>query len=227
LAGAFDAPLSAGGYATVALGLIAAGQLVRGLPLAKRRTELAIAASVLVIAGAFAVALPQSPAFALLCLWLPIAVVEGWAWRGSWGTGAESLRPADAVTVQQLETPPEAMEQPATATSPVELSAAMESDVTQSFERRTGRDGSETIAGYARARFEPGERTVYLHVPFCPPLATVPEFAAESVDGPSARVRAVQVLPQGARLEVRLEEVSGERQEVSVEFSTCGRETVE
>lgn len=71
--------------------------------------------------------------------------------------------------------------------------------VTQRMARSRSGEG-EAIYGTLLAEFAAGERTVTLHVAFCPPFEQLPHVDAEAVDG---EVRVVQVLHQGARLEVR------------------------
>lgn len=62
----------------------------------------------------------------------------------------------------------------------------------------------ELVSGWEKVEFKPSERTAIVHVAFCPPLEETPELELEQMSGPPARIKAAQVLPHGARLEVRL-----------------------
>ena len=64
-----------------------------------------------------------------------------------------------------------------------------------------------------------GQRTGSLHVAFCPSFDAAPQVQAEAVSGPDCRVKAAQVLPYGARLDVKLDEPAGEDESVLVWFS--------
>ena len=91
-------------------------------------------------------------------------------------------------------------------------------EVSQRLVRRQEPDGSELLTGVVRACFEPGQKTTYVHVAFCPPFPSLPLCDAEAIDGPDAEVKVNQVVGHGLRLEVRLEKVEHEIASVLVEF---------
>jgi hypothetical protein len=95
----------------------------------------------------------------------------------------------------------------------------MESDVSQRFIRRLTRLGEEVVEGACRARFAVGQRTENCHVAFCPPLPTSPQGSCRQTEGPSARIKVAQVLPQGIRVELRLAEPAEDDASVVLEFS--------
>ncbi len=64
--------------------------------------------------------------------------------------------------------------------------------------------GREVIYGTLRADFKVGQRTAVMHVGFCPPLSHLPEVEAESLPGSAARIKVVQALAHGTRMDVRL-----------------------
>lgn len=67
--------------------------------------------------------------------------------------------------------------------------------------------GRETIYGTLRADFQPGQRTAVVHIGFCPPLDYLPEIEAEPLEGfEDAKIKIVQSLAHGARLDIRLAE---------------------
>ncbi len=75
---------------------------------------------------------------------------------------------------------------------------------------RTKRDGAETIVGYFRCEFAPGQQRHVLHVPFMPAMATVPAIEAmvteESSLPESVRVRVTDQQRFGGRMEIVLPE---------------------
>jgi hypothetical protein len=77
-------------------------------------------------------------------------------------------------------------------------------EVVQQLVRGRGADGSDTLSGFARLVFAPGQRSGSVHVAFCPPFARTPELSVEQIDGPEARVRTAQLLPYGVRLDLKL-----------------------
>jgi hypothetical protein len=62
---------------------------------------------------------------------------------------------------------------------------------------------SETVTGFVRTRAADGQRSLRLHVGFCPPLPQAPEVDIDVIEG-DASVTAGQVLPQGIRFDVRV-----------------------
>lgn len=91
--------------------------------------------------------------------------------------------------------------------------------IVQQLVRRHEADGTEWITGLVRVRFEPGQRTAHAHVAFCPPLSAVPDCEAETISGPEAQLSVGQVLPQGARFDLRLAQVPAAAADVVLEFA--------
>lgn len=158
--------------------------------------------------------LPDSAPAGLLIMLLLVFGEETWSWN-QWTQAREiAATVSTASTVEEAES-----ENVITLDSALSELAFADSSVVQHLVRRQSATGEETIAGCLRAVFSAGERTINLHVPFCPPLVPVPTCEAEALDGPPARVKVVQVLPQGARLEVRLDQPANEQAQVVVDFS--------
>jgi len=63
-----------------------------------------------------------------------------------------------------------------------------------------------------------GERNATAHVAFCPPFLESPRISLRQTSGPPGRVRAVQILPHGVRLELKLDHSPRQPQRVAVEF---------
>jgi len=92
----------------------------------------------------------------------------------------------------------------------------------QQFTRRREPDGAELINGTLRIRLAPGQRTAEAHVAFCLPFQRRPHFEHEVVAGPAARVVVGQLLPMGARLDVKLDRQAEEEESVLVRFTARG-----
>jgi len=84
-------------------------------------------------------------------------------------------------------------------------------------------EGRDAIHGMLIAEFTVGQQLATLHVGFCPPLEHLPHVEAEVADGPAARIKVVQVLHNGAQLDVGLEDPALEATLVSVEFMAAER----
>ena len=78
--------------------------------------------------------------------------------------------------------------------------------IVQQLYRVRDETGNEVIYGTLRADFHKGQRTAVLHVGFCPPLPYLPEIEADALPGTPARLKIVQALAHGARLDVKLPE---------------------
>lgn len=76
----------------------------------------------------------------------------------------------------------------------------------------------EIIRGTARAEFTAGQRKQTVHLAFCPPLASQPEFQVEIIDGPDARIKTADLQTFGVRLEITLSQTASEDESVEVEF---------
>jgi hypothetical protein len=91
--------------------------------------------------------------------------------------------------------------------------------ISQQISRLLQEDGSESIEGWIRVAFEPGQRSAAAHLAICPPLDRLPECFAEQMEGLAAQVKIGLVLPYGVRFEVKLDEPAEEAGSVIVEFS--------
>ncbi len=76
--------------------------------------------------------------------------------------------------------------------------------IVQRLYRVRDEQGQEVVYGTVRADFKAGQRTAVVHVGFCPPLSHVPKIEAESLPGSPSRIKIVQALAHGTRLDVRL-----------------------
>ena len=68
-----------------------------------------------------------------------------------------------------------------------------------------------------------GTRTATAHVAFCPPFAERPQFDVRRTAGPACRVKLGQLLPQGARIEIKLHAPAAASDRLSLEFTAHGQ----
>jgi hypothetical protein len=90
---------------------------------------------------------------------------------------------------------------------PVGLEEVAESDdpaVVHQLTRRRTNEGADELAGWLRVDFAAGQRTGHAHLAFCPAFERAPRLEVEQLDGPRARIKTAQLLPYGARLDLKL-----------------------
>ena len=102
-------------------------------------------------------------------------------------------------------------------------SSAIETDanpeqVLQQLTRFRTAAGKDAIRGTLAAEFEAGERQTTVYVGFCPPFELLPQAEVNATDDFDADVKLIQVLHNGAQLDVRLTEPAEEETTVSIEF---------
>lgn len=104
-----------------------------------------------------------------------------------------------------------------TAEAPAETRP--DDQVTQQFVRSRSTSGEDVFSGWLRVEMPVGGRTTNVHVAFCPPFAKAPIIDVRQVDGPPARIKTVQTLAHGARLEVKLNHASEAAATVLLRFA--------
>ncbi len=181
----------------------------------------------------------------LVLFWSTLALEEGaaglWMRRkrrrealGSGASGESSWR------VDQAQSPaPHAVLTPASAAATavgdrpatMDLPAAASlgetvpgDQVTQQFIRFHSAEDGDVFSGWLRLAVPAGSRTMSVHVAFCPPFSRAPAVQVEQVDGPPGRIHTVQVLPYGARLDVKLSQASEEATVVLLRFAASLRD---
>lgn len=211
LAGALHTPL--GPFPLVVAGLLLAvlawtarAPIHRGWSLAA-----SILISLAILALAVSLSLPDSHPAALLLFWSAIVGGELLAWRKM----LPVRRPAGKdLPVRPPLAPPPADGDLNAESEPVQP----EANVLQQLTFRTTAEGSQELSGWLRVRLVAGQRTGNLHVAFCPSFAQMPRVQAEAVSGPDCRIKAAQVLPYGARLDIKLDEPATADESVLVWF---------
>jgi len=174
-----------------------------------------LSAAVLAVGGALS--LPGTSPGGLLILWSVLALEEVWAWApGGWrrlvaGRGTPA-RPQGAVATPDSPAARPLQTRPAMQRPPAD-------DVTQQLTRSRTAEGTEILSGWLRVEMASGQRSANVHLAFCPPFARSPRVAVEQVEGPRARIKTVQLLPYGARFDLKLVALSEEAATLLLEFS--------
>ena len=83
------------------------------------------------------------------------------------------------------------------------MSILEDTGVTQQVSR-TVQDGWDTVMGYYRCSFEPGQRRSILHIAFQPAMPNTPEVETMVLDVDDARIRLTESKVFGLRIEVVL-----------------------
>jgi hypothetical protein len=97
-------------------------------------------------------------------------------------------------------------------------SPPLSSEVVQQQTRSRLANGVDRLSGWLQMSLATSERNATAHVAFCPPFIEVPKISLRQTAGPAGRIRAVQILPHGVRLELKLDLSPRQPQRVSVEF---------
>jgi hypothetical protein len=107
---------------------------------------------------------------------------------------------------------------PARHSSPAIDSVGVKEEVLQLATRVRTADGTALIRGSAMAEFAPGERQTTLYFGFCPPFEFRPSIEVHVSDDIESEVKLVQVLHNGAQIEVRLSEPAEEALAMRIEY---------
>jgi hypothetical protein len=98
-------------------------------------------------------------------------------------------------------------------------------EVTQQLTRSQSADGVETLSGWLRVGLGPGQRSANVHVAFCPPFGRTPTLEVTQSAGPPSRIKTVQLLPFGARVDLKLNQAGDEPTSVLLQFSAESKPT--
>jgi hypothetical protein len=165
--------------------------------------------SLSVAALAAGLCVPETPALGTFLLCTLLGAEESWAW-------AWHIRHSISLPVPR---PPSRAPTPRARLSLDPDVAVLSENVTQQLTRSQAADGDEELSGWLRTTFAPGQRTASVHVAFCPPFAATPQLEVEQLDGPEARIKTAQLLPYGARLDLKLAAAAEEPTNVLLQFS--------
>jgi 8-oxo-dGTP diphosphatase len=194
LAGGLVEPLAMPSLLAVGISIATAAATARiAQPAGRRlRSVHCAAVSTSVLVAGLALSLPGTSAAGLAVLWASLLVEEGWAWRPAGWRLKRPARPA---------------------------ARPLADDVLQQWTRRRAADGAETLSGVLRVLLGAGQRTTSVHVAFCPPLGQTPRLEVQQRQGPEVRIKTGQLLPYGARLDLKLAQTLDAADAVVLEFS--------
>jgi len=97
--------------------------------------------------------------------------------------------------------------------------------IEQTLQRRQTADGGTLLSGQICTSFEPGQRTAWAHVAFCPPFERVPRLEFQQSGGPEVRTKIGSLLPYGVRFELKQIRPSVRAERVTIEFVATGQRT--
>ncbi len=245
--GALVKPLDAEGLIAAAVVLILLSRVARWRPrntkqalfgLSRAGQVLRTLATVGLIASGVAVSLPGSPLGALALFWCLLLAAEGAQFvvrrlpgglrKAGPGTAAanqaQDLAGGRGANCAISSPPPFSL---AASTIEGDDGELLPQNASQRLSRYQEEAGGEIVSGVVRCSFAANERQRDLHLAFCPPLKRIPQFSAEQVEGPPARIRPSLVEAFGVGLEVKLAALSSEPTSVQIQFFACEEPIVE
>lgn len=181
-----------------------------------------LSTSLAVLAIGASLSLRNTPAVGMIVLVAPLAIEEIWAWAWYTRRCFGAMPPQVAHADPALATLPRAGRGGTTSQAvlaPDPEAAVFPEDILQQLTRCRAADGTEELTGWLRLAFAAGQRTGSIHVAFCPPFGLTPELAVEQLDGPDTRIKTAQLLPYGARLDLKLAAAADEATSVLLQFS--------
>lgn len=165
-----------------------------------------------------AVSLSLDTALAITCLWIPIVAADAMLLF----SGSRGLIKRAILVSEDRESRSERMVGFAWKRANPTTSADDESKWRQFMVRRGTESNLEVIEGWQQVHILPGQRTAVIHVVFCPPFSTTPDTIVECLSQPKTRTRVTQVLPHGARLEVKLASAASTEQSLRIGYRATG-----
>ena len=180
LAGALGHPL--GSPTLILVGVVAAGVAAAARAASPGRLAQWLISPALILLG-LSLSSGSRPA-GLLAFWTLVAAEELWGW----------------LWLRRRRNHPRS--QPSRVACPRD--ALPPDNLLQQFTLSREADGRQRLDGWVRVCLAVGQRTDAVHVAFCPPFPRTPELSLEQVAGPAARIQTAQLMPYGARLELKL-----------------------
>jgi hypothetical protein len=218
---AFTGALTAAGAVAIRLGWFASAEAHRG----PFDWAVMLSTSLAVVGLGVGLCLSGTPLLGTFLLCTLLMAEESWAWAWHVRRRFESTAPMSERTVR-LDTAHATMPRPGRSGTvshaklpPGAETAILSEEITQQLTRSQTADGAEELSGWLRMPFAAGQRTGSVHVAFCPPFAATPELAVEQIGGPEGRIKTAQLLPYGARLDLKLSATADEATTVLLQFS--------
>jgi len=212
-------------------GLLLVGAVIAGLGMVVRRLitldgirgwwriGLHTAMSAAVVGIGVSLSVPGTNGGALGVFWLLLAVEEGIGWGGLRRSVAPQTQRHEAILATELVEQKRDVGESHGAV-PVGLGdASADPAVVHQLTRRRTVEGTDELSGWLRVEFLSGQRTEHAHLAFCPAFDHVPRLAVEQTDGPRARIKTAQLLPYGARLDLKLSSPVDAKQRVTLRIT--------
>jgi hypothetical protein len=238
LAGGLEQPLSSvaiGSATAIAAILAAAARFTMPTNFSASRAAVAWlrwSTAVLLVVFVAALWLPGTSWFAIAIAWGIVAVEELLSWRRFHDRTRRSTMVVAPRSVSSLIAKPDEVglqlaitgivpaSAVATAAAPLlpPASPATSAEVIQQSTRSHTAGGVDRLAGWLQMALAAGERNATAHIAFCPPFLETPKISLRQTAGPAGRIRAMQILPHGVRLELKLDHSPRQPQRVAVEF---------
>lgn len=225
LSGALDGELSRPTLLATALfatTLAAGGRVVwrKMFPMAESRSEQLLdqfvgwAGSAAVILTALGCCYPGDRNSDWL-IWLPLIIADQF-WRQTFFDNGQPGRLFDeALPTNRAAT----AHHDTLVSQPSVLVAAADDGPLQQLFRVRLPTGDEAIYGTLRADFGPQQRNATLHVGFCPPLEGPPIIEADACQRADVRIKVVQAVAHGVRLDVRLASPAPASQRIQIDMA--------
>ena len=96
--------------------------------------------------------------------------------------------------------------------------------ISQQLTRFTDPTGNESVHGLLRGTFAEGQRSLSLHVAFCPPFECTPDLQVDQLDGPTVQIKIAQLMPYGVRIDLRLQSYSRQTESAVIQMHACALE---
>lgn len=97
-------------------------------------------------------------------------------------------------------------------------SAMPDGQIQQQSMRWKTQNGCQWVQGQMRGQFKKNQRSISLHIGFCPPLDSVPQFSAETLEGADIQLKVGIAETFGARVDLRRSGSAHQPQEVLIQF---------
>jgi hypothetical protein len=183
------------------------------------RRLIAASLSVAVLAAGLALSLPGTWAAGLAVFWVILTAEECWAWApGRWRRFPGRRLRWTGVRKKVRSGSPPSSTAPAIPSVPRACDPPAD-EVTQQIVRSFTADRGEVLSGWLRVPMAAGQRSTSVHLAFCPPFGRTPKVKVEQLGGPVARIKATQVLPYGARFDLKLAASGETAQTLLLQFS--------
>jgi hypothetical protein len=178
-----------------------------------------------VLAVGSALSLPDVSPGGLAALWAILALEESVVWLPAIGRRVASRLGNRSEAARHVRFDPPQAPAAHVIAPPVRSDAPPAEEITQQLTRTQSADGVETLCGWLRVDLSPGQRTANVHVAFCPPFGRTPTLEVSQTAGPPTRVKTVQLLPFGARLDVKLPHALDAPASVVLQFTARSQTT--